>query len=287
MLRRPVLLAAAPVLALALACALAVPAQAQFKLKPPKIKVPGTNTTVGGGGKVNTGKVAFNDDVVEITEARLDQLIKGLETERALAAKAEKENDANEKENERRTKAYDKEYAAYEKKDAAWEKCSDPIMRQGEAEMSEVNADASADMDQAKMEAVAKRIQAAQQQGNMAEVQRLADSVSKAAMRHSTRGQQVASGATDKVIKQCGPRPQEPTKPEQLPVMSDYDIRQAGDEAAGFEGSQGRILRERIVPFVESKGETSGGYVYTEKEVAALTAKLDALTPYLEHLQRY
>ncbi|MGE5927244.1 MAG: hypothetical protein ACM357_07815 [Gemmatimonadota bacterium] len=141
--------------------------------------------------------------------------------------------------------------------------------------------------DSAGMERVAQRIKAAQERGDMKEIQRLADSVGKASMAVANRSQAMATGANQEIERTCGPRATEPERPEMEPMLTHQDVRRAGLDASGFDDGQYSILRERILPFVASGGKDSGGLVYTEAEVAAMQAKLADLSKYLEVMKSY
>jgi hypothetical protein len=275
-----------PAAAAALACACAaLPLHAQFKM--PKVKVPGTKQTAAPvASDAQAGSVAFNDRVVEITPARLDQLLKGLEAEDAMAAKVNGQDlKKMEKDNEAARAAYDKQMAAYTPTKQAWDACMDREQAKAQAKMDGATAGMHADFDQSKMDAIAARIQAAQKKGDMAEVMRLSDSVGKAAQAASARGTDVATASSAEVRKACGAEPAEPEAPKIQEPIGSSQVHQAGMQASGL-GGQYDVLRERVAAYVASKGKTNG-YAYTGSELAALQSKMDALSQHAETLRTF
>jgi hypothetical protein len=237
------------------------------------------------GGTVKTGSVRFDAQVLEITEARLDQFMKGLAAESQMAARIDAQDDEGiERRNQKAREEYDRKYSEYTKKDEAWDRCAKPIEDRSSAQMQSYGASVT---DSAGMEKVAQRIKAAQERGDMKEIQRLADSVGKASMAVANRSQAMATGSNAEIERTCGPRTAEPERPEMEPMLTYQDVRRAGLEASGFDDGQYSILRERILPFVASNGKDSGGLVYTDAEVVALQAKLADLSKYLEVMKSY
>jgi hypothetical protein len=267
---------------------IAVPdaAEAQFgigkRIKNAAARATGVETA---GGTVKTGSVRFDAQVLEITEARLDQFMKGLAAESQMAARIDAQDDEGiERRNQKAREEFDRKYAEYTKKNEAWDRCAKPIEDRSSSQMQSYGASVT---DSAGMEKVAQRIKAAQQRGDMKEIQRLADSVGKASMAVANRSQAMAAGSNAEIERTCGPRATEPERPEMEPMLTYQDVRRAGLEASGFDDGQYSILRERIVPFVASNGKDSGGLVYTDTEVAALQSKLADLSKYLEVMKSY
>ena len=237
------------------------------------------------GGTLKTGSVRFDRQVLEITEARLDQFMKGLAAEAAMAARIDAQDDEGiERRNQKAREDYDRRYGEYTKKNEAWERCAKPIEDRSSSQMQSYGASVT---DSAGMEKVAQRIKAAQARGDMKEIQRLADSVGKASMAVANRSQAMASGANEEIERTCGTRAAEPERPEMEPMLTYQDVRRAGLEASGFDDGQYSILRERILPFVVTSGKDSGGMIYTESEVAALQARLADLSKYVEVMKSY
>ncbi len=237
------------------------------------------------GGTVKTGSVRFDAQVLEITDARLEQFMKGLAAESQMAARIDAQDDEGiERRNRKAQEDYNRKQEEYQKKDEAWERCAKPIEDRSGAQMQSYGASVT---DSAAMQKVAQRIKAAQERGDMTEIQRLADSVGKASMAVANRSQAMAAGANDEISSKCGARPVEPERPTLEPMLGYQDVRRAGLEASGFDDGQYSILRERILPFVVTSGKDSGGMIYTESEVAALQARLADLSKYVEVMKSY
>ncbi|HEX6643800.1 MAG TPA: hypothetical protein VF037_03935 [Gemmatimonadales bacterium] len=239
----------------------------------------------GGNESVRTGNVRFNDQVLEITEARLAQFMKGLEAETQMAARVEaQDTEGIERSNKRAQDDYDRKNDEYQKKSEAWDRCARPIEERSSSQMQAYGASA---VDSVALQKVAERIKAAQQRGDMTELRRLADSVGSASMAVANKGQAMAQSSNDEVARTCGARPVEPERPTLQTMLTFHDVRRAGLDASGFDDAQYSIMRERIVPFVVSGGKNSGGMIYTEAEAAALSAQLAALSKYAEVLKSY
>jgi hypothetical protein len=141
--------------------------------------------------------------------------------------------------------------------------------------------------DSARMQALAQRIQAAQQRGDMREVQRLADSVGRSGSALAQRANASGERRRKSAATKCGAEPQEPPRPADRQALSYGDVQAAGTKASGFDNEQYRILRERVAPFVLSQGKNSVPFVYTKNELAALQSRLDALEPYADLMKNY
>lgn len=269
-----------------LGCAVAVPGSAHAQLGGLGKKivkkagvVPAAETTV------KTGKVSFDAQVLELTDVRISQFLKGLAAEQQMAGKVEaQDTEGIERRNAAKQAAHDKAWDEYQRKREAWGKCAEPEQQRAEKEMQGYGASVT---DTVAMQKIAERMKAAQAAGDMATIQRLADSVGKASMAVASKSQAMASDANAGILKKCGQQPEEPAKPTLEPMLTFQDIRDAGLKASGFDGGQYAIMRERILPYVASKGRNSGGMVYTEQEAKALEARLADLTQYAEIIQKY
>lgn len=273
--------------AIALGLVTTTPAHAQFgigkRIKSAAAGAAGVSS--GPNGKVETGRVAFDADVLEITEARLGQFLKGLDAEQQVIARMQSQDQERvRKQNETLQQNYDKAREDYERKSETYERCAEPERKRGEAEMQGVAAGAP---DSASVAKIGQRMMAARNSGNIAEVQRLADSIGRASMAMSNRAQTAAQGGNDRITQKCGTQPVEPEHPTMAPLLTASDVRAAGLKASGFTDRQYAVMRERILPFVLSKGKNNAGAVYTETEAAALKAHLADLTKYTELFQRY
>lgn len=271
-------------LLLAFGCVLAAPAEAQFGLGKKVQNAVARKAGVSTDGGVQTGKVSFDSAVLEMTDARVTDFLKGLEAERAMAARVEaQDNDGIERRNKAANDAYEKASRDYQRKSDAWDRCHEPIEAKHEKKM---NAYAGG-IDTMAMYRIAERMKAAQGRGDMAEVRRLADSAGKMGSAASAAGQNLGAEYTAEVAKTCGARPEEPPRPKLEDALDYQDVRDAGLEASGMNDQAYAIMRERIVPFVLSKGKNSGGMMYTKSEAEVLTARLDDLTAYADHLKAH
>jgi hypothetical protein len=236
--------------------------------------------------KVQVGKVSFNDRVLEITAPRVERFIQGLEAEKAMIAKMEgQDRERIERENHAAEAAYEKKRDAYDKARENYEKCARPLQDQAEKEMQRTQDGAG--VDEAAMNKIAERIKAAQAAGNMTEVRRLADSLQRALAAPGAQMAATANGLTPAIKKKCGEPQPEPAKPVLKPLIGPSEVQQAAVAASGMDDGQWSIMRERIAPFVQSKGEGSGGLVFTAGEVEVLKAQLPALTAYVEQMKGY
>ncbi len=279
---RPLLVAAL------LGCALVVPepAHAQFGKLGNKIAKKAGVVPAGPNERVQTGKVSFDEHVLEITDARVTQVVKGLEAESRMAAQLDKQDtEGIEKRNSARREAHQKLEDAYDRKRETWEKCAEPEQERVEKEMEAVGKSLD---DPAAMEAFQAKVTAAQAKGDLAEIRRLSDSVSKIAMGAANKGQNANAELQATIVKKCGERPVEPADaPAMEPMLTFQDVRDAGLKASGFSDRQYAILRERILPFIVSKGKTNSGMIYTDSEAQVLAARLGDLSPYAGIVERY
>jgi len=93
---------------------------------------------------------------------------------------------------------------------------------------------------------------------------------------------------TSAIRTKCGEPPVEPADAaEPEPMLTFNDIRVAGIEASGMTDRQYAIMRERVHPFVVSKGKTNSGMLYTDAEAQVLAARLGDLSPYAGIVERY
>lgn len=268
-------------------CALAAPepAHAQFGKLGSKIAKKAGVVPAGPNEQVKTGKVSFDEHVLEITDDRVSQLVKGLEAEKQMAARVERQDtEGIERRNQAKQDAYAKEREAYDRKDEAWRKCAKPEQERGEKAM-EGHSSSFSDADMQKIEA---RMKAAQARGDMAEIRRLGDSISKVGVQVASAAQNTTTEMTAAIRTKCGEPPVEPTGPaEPEPMLTFNDIRVAGIEASGMTDRQYAIMRERVHPFVVSKGKTNSGMIYSDAEAQVLAARLGDLSPYAGIVERY
>ena len=269
-------------------CALAAPqpAYAQFGKLGNKIAKKAGVVPAGPNEQVKTGKVSFDEHVLEITDARVSQLLKGLEAEKQMAVRVEKQDtDGIERRNRAKQDAHEKEREAYDRKRETWEKCAEPEQKKAESEMQSYSKSLD---NTAAMEKLEERIKAAQARGDMAEIRRITDSVSKIGTQAAGKIQNSSSEMTSAIRTKCGEPPVEPADTaEPEPMLTFNDIRVAGIEASGMTDRQYAIMRERVHPYVVSKGKTNSGMLYTDAEAQVLAARLVDLSPYAGIVERY
>lgn len=264
------------------------PAQGQFK----KIKgaigqaVPqavSAATTPEGSG-VRTADLQFDNRVLEITSARLGQLVTGIEAGNRTAAKVEAQDVAAiDRANRAAQQKYDGEYRAYEARKASWDRCSDKEMQGVQQQMAAVTP---TENDRARVEAVAARIKAAKERNNMAEAMRLTDSLTKAITPGAMQAAAIGNAAPASVTAECGPKPEEPVRPVRQDVMGYDAVDRAAVEASGLTDTQFSILRERVAPFIVSGGKSSP-LVYTDNEVNVLREWQSKLEPFTTYFKQY
>jgi len=255
-------------------------AVAQFRL--PRIKNPLAQAVAGN--QVKTGRVAFDNEVLEITGLRIDQFLRGMAAEQRVGAQVEAQDlDAIDRHNTAAQRAHERDREAYEQAKAAHGRCA-----QGEVDATRASMGGATPgpVDRSRIDAVGKRIQAAQQAGNMAEAMRLADSIMQAMAPANQRVMAATAGMESRALAKCGPVPTEPARPALRPVLTYADVMQAGITASGLTETQYRILRERIAPFVLSNGASSD-MVYDPAEVPVMREALPRLAPYSDVLKRY
>ena len=271
-----------------LGCALMAPepAHAQFGKLGNKIAKKAGVAPAGPNERVQTGKVSFDEHVLEITDARVTQFVQGLEAESRVAAQLDKQDtEGIEKRNRASQEAHQKLEDDYDRKRQTWEQCAEPEEKRVNKEMASYGKSLD---DPAAMEKLQTRMKAAQAKGDLAEIRRLSDSVSKVAMGAASKGQNANAELQATIAKKCGAPPVEPADaPAPEPMLTFQDVRNAGLKASGFTDRQYAILRERILPFIVSKGKTNSGMIYTDAEAQVLAARLGDLSPYAGIVERY
>jgi hypothetical protein len=309
-----------------LACAAAVttlaarPADAQFKkLKDlGKAAVKGavegtaegaTKKAIGDGSKeAKPGTVKFTENLLEITDARIAQFIKGFDAEIAARPAAEKRHkeagaayEAAAKGYEASLAKYDRDQAAYEKRNAAYRACADKINEKyekasqkdiaaSEKAKEKVEGELTEDKEK-KLQAMADRMKAAQARGDQVAMRAIADSVMRemagvmsAAMGGNEAGQRIVarSKEMEAELKTC-PQPGEPPKRPDMPNSVDADAGReiteaAATKASGLTAAQYGLMKERIETYVQYKGRTGNTqYIFTAAELEALSKQLEEL----------
>lgn len=277
---------------LILACAIAViatPAHAQMGALRKKAEKAVANKVAPSTSARPTP--VFDESVVELTDARVTQLLAGFAAEAQVAAKnreweaGRKQRDAA---HQQQLAEHERASKEWEKKSAVWERCTQKY----EAELDAVGREAEAfakSVDTLALKAVAARIQAAQVRGDMAEVRRLLDSLS-AATSAATPKNQRAQDIDKRAEAECGKKPEQPKRPEAPGDQRNNSIDD-GAKASGMAENQYQIARERVLAWLSlgddkiTRGETK--YAFTDGELAALGARKGELRQYESVLAAY
>ncbi len=198
-----------------------------------------------GQGAAESRAPKFDDRVLEITDARLEQLLRGLKAEQAAMARQEQASAAE-----------DARMAAAEKKNEAYARCAEPytkeLLRYTGMTMGLAFA---AKREQDKTGKITGPMQ---------------DSVKAV----TTRMQQVARDLEAK----CGKSPEEPAFDAMGGEGSEPEAM--GARAAGLKEEQYAVLRERAAAFLLARGGRTGSYVYVAGERAALERRAGDLAAF-------
>lgn len=259
----------------------AAPATAQFKPKLSKLN-PLAKKEAGATPRAPT----YNDRVLEITDARVDQLLKGYGAEAASVKASERELAAARAVYEEENRKHPARLKQYEKDHEAWKACQERVVKPAEAK---AKADAQRAQDEVtggdeaaferKMADVQKRIQAAQAAGNMEEVMRLADSLQKNIGMKSANTVAQSSAELQEAGRTCGAEPERPDPPVP-PSANQANLDEAGAGAAGLSPEQYAILKERTQAAIDEDGRmrvSSASWAFSADELAVLERRAEAL----------
>ena len=242
------------------ACLVAGPAHAQFRL--PKPRVPNPLNRASSGNE-NTRTPTYDERVLEITDARLASLIRGLQAEQrqrpALAAAYQQNADA-------RARAE----AAGRDQRSAGDRAGSCVA--SSPEYRAVLADSTNQL------AMIQRIQALQAKGDYTAMQVLGDSMAHAAMRRDSllaKAQQRCTAANPADTASSAA----PDKPAHS--LGD-SLHLIGAAAAGLTPDQYSVLRERVAAFlsIDEADLRNSLWVYGNGEMQALKAKKGDLQRY-------
>lgn len=313
-LRPRVALAALGLLALAAPVATA---EAQLMKRLKKAAEAATQAATDRGASADTdaegaraSSVAFTDDVLEITGARLDQLVAGLDAEAAERPRVQQQHAARLAAYEEATRTYDARVSAYQRAAAAHagrveahERCMERVRgrydgdeararREAESEALEQRMDDEmSEAKLARLEALQARMQAAQARGDQAAMRALSDTVQRemagmmtaaGAAQKAGQGQLAEERAMRAEAAKCPPAGEAPTPPpspnDLLPADVSRQVTDAGARAARLTPRQYAVLRERVETFVRLQGKTGASrYRFTADELDVLGPRLDAL----------
>ena len=295
--------------AAALLAGVAAPTHAQGNLlRKMKQKADQANRALGGEAAEASGPrraPSYDENVLEITDARLGQFLKGLAAERAAArefAALEAKNKSQAAAHKAAAAQYERDMLSFTTKRQNYDACrmdvigsaqgSNPhaaAMQQRMASMSE------ADLQKAKvrMEDLQRRHAAAEKKGDQATLGALRDTIMREMQQLTgVNPAEVAAARQGKPVNvqaelaKCGDEPVPPQEPQAAEGSSssnvfDY-VGTAGRKASGLEQQQYSVMRERVTFFVQEKGKlpANSSYAYSEAEVAALQARASELMGY-------
>lgn len=253
----------------------AAPAAAQLKPKLPKLDPLARKEA----SATATRAPAFNERVLEITDARVDQLLKGYAAEASALQASAREQAVARAAYEEEMKKHPARLKEYEKNHAAWQTCQDQVVKPAEAKAKadvERTQDEITGGDQAaferKMQDVQKRIQAAQAAGDMDEVMRLADSLQRNMGMKSGATAMQASAEMQAAASTCGREPERPDPPTP-PSAGQAGADAAGAKAAGLTEEQYAILKERSQAALDDDGAVqvpSSSWAFSSGELSVL-----------------
>jgi hypothetical protein len=312
--------AMAVALAAAALCAAPMRAEAQFGRLKAKLEDKMADKAVKktvGGEEIRASKVSFGGNVVELTETRLAAFVKGLAAQREArpriaqeAAQADANYAAEQKAYDAKLAQYDRDFAAYTKAHDKWDACREEIdararaedeKRRPERERAQQEAEGSMDdAREARLQAIAAKMQEAQQRGDTKTMMAYRDSMQAELSGVMAAGQKSQRMAVEEEKRgkaweaefkaKCGAEPKAPTSP--TPPQSSADIRAKLDSilvrgaGGAIDVGEAAIMRERIVGWQSARknGTGAGSYVYTKEELAALAAFEKELEPYREQM---
>lgn len=254
----------------------AAPVLAQFKPKLPKLgggKAPATASQ--GAPRSPT----FNDRLLEITDARLGSLLAGYQAELAALDAADRKHGTVRGAYEAENKQFPGRLRDYEAKHKTWQECQDTHVKPAEArakkeaEASQARITGGDEEDfERRLNELGERIQAAQARGDMAEVMRLSDSMSKAVGAPSAAAAGKAAGDMQAAAARCGAEPVRP-QPPTPPNYPDLNLDEAGATAAKMTPEQYAIMKERVRYAVREEGKvevTSSMWAFSGDELKAM-----------------
>ena len=242
---------------------LATPLSAQIRLPKPKLPTP----SLPGASAPNVRMPSYDDRVLEITDARLTALMRGLKVAKDQRPVLER--------------GYKKNADDRAAQEVAIRRQGDVTTRWNHCLMEAMGIDTAA---QRRLD---ERMQAARDRNDQRTVKRLEDSVANAMM---TKGADMAM-AQAKAIEpggKCGPMPKvnqavtQPTLiPEpRIPLADSLQVMSAG--AAGMTQEQYAVMQERVLAFLTTPSHDLGSsaYAYSPNELRVLQAKRSELARY-------
>jgi hypothetical protein len=265
------------------------PAAAQFtKPKLPKVG------PIGGKAPAEAQRGAapaptFNDRVIEITDERAEGLLAGFRAELAALDASDQKRAAARAAYEEENKRHAARLKEYEGRKKTWQDCQDADVKPAQDKVDKKATKAEEDITggdkeafDRRMEELSKRMEAAQAKGDMAEMMRISDSISKSAGMASSVEAGAAGTELQAAMQKCGPEPAAP-EPPTPPSDAQFNVEQEGTTAANQEVSSGgkitpeqyAIMKERVRPVVCGGSGASGGF--SESEAAAINKRKSEL----------
>jgi hypothetical protein len=252
-------------------------ATAQFKPKVPKIGPIGGKSAASA--QPTPRAPTFNDRVLEITDARLDALLAGYRAELAALDAADKKHTGVRAAYEEENRQHPARMREYDARHKAWQQCQETHVKPAEAKarknteaaQQQVTGGDQADFER-RMNEVGERIKAAQAKGDMNEVMRLSDSISRAVGTPSAAAANQASADLQAAATKCGPEPVRP-QPPTPPSYPDLNLDQAGATAAKMTPEQYAIMKERVRYAVREDGKvevSSSLWAFSGDELKAM-----------------
>ena len=274
------------------------------------------------GGAVAAAAPDPGADLLEITDERVDRLVRGLRAERERWAALDRESAmrdtrlaALQRDYETKRAANDAEWSKYAARYAARERCRDSVKRtfQGKGvdpsvkKQREQEFEKSRDAQRADAERrllpLRDRMLAARKRGDMAAVQAMNDTLMREMERvnaqaiASTSGlQQVAmqeSAPERAADARCGPSPEEPqrlARPTELSARRDADprhtVERAGIAASGLSQRQYAVLRERAQGYVRGALHPGSRWVFSPGELGVLQRRRAEIAGFGAELDR-
>lgn len=259
------------------------PTESAAQLKP---KLPGKLGRALGGNDQPSAVPRFNDRTIEITERHVSAVLAGLRMQNdSLAARWSGYLAARQAYDDS-AKAYPGLRAEYERSRSTWEECQErevkPATAAAERDVARAQEEATggdpAAM-QTAMEAVAERVKAAQQRGDMAEVMRLVDSIQKGSVK-TTQAVTQASNQMQAAAERCGAEPQEPDEPR-APVYDRSVLPIPRDPALWASEEQYGVMFDRLEPLLaiekEADFDTALRAAFSDAEQQAIGTQAGAL----------
>jgi hypothetical protein len=250
----------------------------------------------------------FDDRLLEITEPRLAGMLEGLKAEAAFAKDASAKAAAEEAAYERAMKAYEKAEKEYNAKLESWGACVERFRASEEEAKAANEARVEKALDEMgddefatyvedlalRGEAIARDAEAgkndpATQRRREAYVLEAAamqaEQVRRAALAMAGMAAESHRERTEdpRLVEACGKEPEPPIPPESF-SGPEGTLAREGAVAAGLNGDQYALMRERLLYWAREDGRPSG-MGFSEAEMSTLTGKKDGIDEAVKKLR--